>query len=50
MIASEQKTAAVTVRIHDEHCADDLAQCLPQISRIVSGSYKRRNAARVPRS
>lgn len=51
MIASERKTAASTVRIHDESYASDPSQCLPRLSEIVSNSYKRRSRIRTaPRS
>lgn len=42
MIASEQQTAAATVRIHDEFCADDPAPQLPRLNQIVSRAYARR--------
>lgn len=48
MIKAEMKTAAATIRIHDEYYAPDPAQCLPQLTKIVTNSYKRRNAPRPP--
>lgn len=42
MIEAEMKTAAATIRIHDEYCAPDPAQYLPQLAKIVTNSYKRR--------
>ncbi|MDD3411733.1 MAG: hypothetical protein PHY12_13095 [Eubacteriales bacterium] len=46
MIASERKTAASTIRIHDEAYASNPGQFLPRLNEIVSNSYKRRSRTR----
>ena len=42
MIVTEIKNARSTVRIHDEFCKAVSKDCVLQLNRIVSDSYKRR--------
>lgn len=42
MIVAEIKNTSSTVRIHDEFCKTVSQDCILQLNRIVSDSYKRR--------
>lgn len=46
MVTAEFKNTVSIVRIHDEFFEDSADQCLSQLSRIISSSYKRRKMAR----
>ena len=48
MIVAEYKDRGVVVRIHDECISGTSEQCLLELGRIVSNSYKRRKLEQGP--
>ena len=46
MVTAEFKNTVSIVRIHDEFFESSADNCLSQLSRIISSSYKRRQMAR----